>query len=169
MSGTISHSELTIPSSQPQPTLPTISLRYISLPSPLPGHDPNTVRLAVSEGMGAPCRRCLHDASPGEVVDLIAYDPFPSSSVTPYRGNGPIFVHAHECPIFTGDTIPDTQLRRLLSLRAYDEKHMMVASDVIEGNQLEDAGKAMLADEQVMYINVHNAKPGCFAFKIERA
>ncbi|KEF52869.1 uncharacterized protein A1O9_11287 [Exophiala aquamarina CBS 119918] len=75
----------------------------------------------------------------------------------------------HDCPVFMSDTIPDKQLQRLLLLRAYDEKHMMVDSEVVEGNQLEGFSKAMLADEKVRYINVHNAEPGCFAFKIERA
>jgi len=157
------------PSSQMLPTPPTLTLRYISLPTPLPGPDPSTVHRVVSEGMTAPCRRCLHDARPGEEVDLIAYDPFPANSVTPYRGIGPIFVHTHECPLFEGDSIPETQLKRLMSLRGYDDKHMMVAADVTEGYQLEDVSKAMLADEEVRYIMVHNAKHGCFAFKIERA
>ena len=100
---------------------------------------------------------------------MIGYDPFPSDSVTPYRGEGPIFVHTHDCKDFEDGVIPKRQLQRLLSLRVYDEKHMMVAADVVEGRQLEEVGGAMLADEKAKYIHVHNAKPGCFAFKVERA
>lgn len=154
---------------QIQASRPPIQLRYVPLPAPIPISDPNAVRLVVSEGMGAPCRRCLLDASPGEEVNLIAYDPFPSNSVTPYRGNGPIFVHTHDCPVFKGTIIPEMQLRRLLSLRAYNEKHMMISAEVIEGSQLQTISSAILADESASYINVHNAKPGCFAFRIERA
>jgi hypothetical protein len=169
MSSSRSNPEFTKSDTQIQASPPSIQLRYVPLPAPLPISDSNAVCFVVSEGMGAPCRRCLHDARPGEEVNLIAYDPFPSDSITPYRGNGPIFVHTHDCTIFKGSTIPERQLQRLLSLRAYNEKHNMVSAEVIEGGQLKTIGSAMLADEGVSYIHVHNAKPGCFAFKIERA
>ncbi len=125
--------------------------------------------MVASEDSRAPCRRCLLDASPGEELILLAYDPFPANSLTPYRGEGPIFVHAQECNFFKNNVIPERQLRRLLSLRAYDENHMMVAAEVVPGSELESVGGAMLADEKASYVHVHNAKPGCFAFKVERA
>lgn len=56
-----------------------------------------------------------------------------------------------------------------MSVRAYDERHMMVAAEVTEGSKLEKVAGEMLADEKARYINVHNAKPGCFAVRIERA
>lgn len=159
----------TEPRSQLRPDLPPVPLRYVPLPAPLPSHQPDAVHMVAAEDLRAPCRRCLHDAEPGEEVVLLGYDPFPPNSVTPYRGEGSIFVHAHDCNVLNNDIIPERQLARLLSLRAYDEKHMMVAADVIPGSQLEIVGGAMLADEKAKYIHVHNAKPGCFAFKVERA
>ena len=60
-------------------------------------------------------------------------------------------------------------MRRLMSVRAYDEKDMMVAAEVVEGSELETVAGGMLADESARYINVHNAKPGCFAVRVERA
>lgn len=80
-----------------------------------------------------------------------------------------IFVHAHDCGFFDGNVLPERQLRRLLSLRAFDEKHMMVAADVVEGSDFERVAGGMLADEKARYVNVHNAKPGCFAVRVERA
>ena len=80
-----------------------------------------------------------------------------------------IFVHAHDCEVFRGDTLPERQLRRLMSVRAYDEKHMMVAAETVEGSELEEVAGGMLADEHAKSLNVHNAKPGCFAVRIERA
>lgn len=80
-----------------------------------------------------------------------------------------IFVHAHDCGVFKGDTLPETQLRRLMSVRAFNEKHMMVAAEIVEGSELEKVAGEMLADENAKYINVHNAKPGCFAVRVERA
>ena len=80
-----------------------------------------------------------------------------------------IFVHANDCKKFAGNELPERQLRRLMSVRAFDEKHMMVAAEVVEGSELEKVAGGMLADENAKYINVHNAKPGCFAVRVERA
>ncbi|KAF2473355.1 uncharacterized protein BDR25DRAFT_323923 [Lindgomyces ingoldianus] len=146
-----------------------VALKYVALPTPLPAITSTSHSTIASEGMHLPCRRCLLEANPGEKLFLIGYDPFPADSITPYRGNGPIFVHAHDCRPFDGKILPETQLQRLLSLRAYDEKHMMVAAEVIEGKELESVAGGMLADEKASYINVHNAKPGCFAVRIQRA
>ncbi|KZP14524.1 hypothetical protein FIBSPDRAFT_868191 [Athelia psychrophila] len=171
MSPSNSSAESTEGPSQLTANLPPVQLKYVPLPTPLPALD-KPISLAASAGMRPPCRRCLLDASPGEELHLIAYDPFPVDSATPYRGTGPIFIHAYDCGLFDGDALPDRQLRRQMSIRAYDERHMMVAAETIEGgesSQLERVAGGMLADEKASYINVHNAKAGCFAVRIERA
>lgn len=53
-------------------------------------------------------------------------------------------------------------LHRLLSLRAYDENGMMSWADVIEGNILKDKIEETFNNENVVYLHIHNAKPGCF-------
>lgn len=169
MSSTASQTELTESPSFLKAKLPPVQLKYVPLPEPIPTLSDNPIAITASEGMGAPCRRCLLDAQAGEVVHLIPYDPFPADSVTPYRGTMAIFVHAHDCEVFRGDSLPERQLRRLMSLRAFDEKHMMIAAETAEGSELEEVAGGMLADEHAKYINVHNAKPGCFAVRIERA
>jgi Protein of unknown function (DUF1203) len=151
-----------------QPNLPLVQLKYIPLPAPLPALQ-NPITISASEEVRGPCRRCLLDAQPGDMLYLINYDPFPSDAVSPYRGGGPIFVHAHDCGHFSGDVLPERQLRRQMSVRAYDEKHMMIGAETVEGNGLEVVAGGMLADEKVVYVNVHNAKPGCFAVRVERA
>jgi hypothetical protein len=45
---------------------------------------------------------------------------------------------------------------------------MMVGSDVLQGSELEEAAGRMLGDTGVEYLHVHNAKPGCFAVRVER-
>ena len=161
-------SSSTEPPSFLQPNLTPVALKYIPLPEPLsPPSDPITV--IASEGMRMPCRRCLLDASPGESLHLIAYDPFPNSSKSPYRSSSPIFVHAHDCGLFNGDELPERQLKRLLSVRAYDEKDMIVACEVIEGRDFEATVGGMLADSKAKWVGVYNAKPGCFAVRIEKA
>jgi hypothetical protein len=152
-----------------KPNLPPVPLKYIPLPEPVLTLGDDVITITASEGMRAPCRRCLLDAQPGEILHLIPYDPFPPESVTPYRGTMAIFIHAHDCELFSGDKLPGRQLRRLMSVRAYDEKHMMVAAETVEGSELEKVAGGMLADEHAKYINVHNAKPGCFAVRVERA
>jgi hypothetical protein len=161
----------TEPPSQLQTNLAPVPLKYIPLPSPLPTTHTPPLTLTASPSLRPPCRRCLLDAQPGEALHLLAYDPFPADSVTPYRGTGPIFVHAHDCGFFRGTVLPERQLRRQLSLRAYDARHMMVAAEVVvEGAaEFEGTAGAMLADERAAYVNVHNAKPGCFAVRVERA
>lgn len=100
---------------------------------------------------------------------LISYNPFePGAKTSPYQGAGPIFVHTNECDTYSGSKIPDQQLRRLLSVRAYDKEHMMLNADVLQGEGLAEKAREMLTDEKVEYLHVHNAKRGCFAVKIER-
>ncbi|KAF4447190.1 DUF1203 domain protein [Fusarium austroafricanum] len=159
----------TEPPSQLRTGLQPVQLKYVPLSAPVSVSDSSTVTMTAPEGMHLPCRRCLLDATPGEVLHLIAYDPFPIDSVTPYRGNGPIFVHAHDCTPFSGATLPATQLKRLQSVRAYDENHMMVAAETVNGSEFEKVVGEMLADKKSSYVNVHNAKPGCFAVRVERA
>jgi hypothetical protein len=59
--------------------------------------------------------------------------------------------------------------RRLLSVRAYDAQGMMVEADVVDGQQLEPVIDRMLANPNVDYLHLHNAKPGCFAARVDRA
>lgn len=160
--------ESTEPPSQLRAGLQAVKLKYVPLPAPLSNNDGNEITVTAVGDMRPPCRRCLVDASPGEEVKLIAYDPFPVDSITPYRGTGPIFVHAYDCAPFRGDVLPERQLKRLLSVRAYNVDHMLMASEVAEGSEFEEVAGRMLADEKASYIHVHNAKPGCFAVRVER-
>ncbi|OCK94750.1 uncharacterized protein K441DRAFT_677289 [Cenococcum geophilum 1.58] len=66
------------------------------------------------------------------------------TAATPYRGTGPVFVYAHNCGLSDGDALPERQLRRLLSVRAYDEKHMTVSAEVVEGSELGGGSWGML-------------------------
>jgi hypothetical protein len=58
--------------------------------------------------------------------------------------------------------------KRLLSLRAYDDSHMLKESDVVEGRVLRAAIERAFADEMVAYLHLHNARPGCFNCAVER-
>jgi len=116
---------------------------------------------------GFPCRVSLQDAEPGERVVLIPYSHQPAQS--PYRASGPIFVReAAQTASLPPDTIPELLRSRLLSVRAYDEHHLMTAADVIDGQQLESLLTRMFEDEDVSYIHIHFARPGCYACRVDR-
>ena len=64
---------------------------------------------------------------------------------------------------------PEQQRRRLLSVRAYDHRDWMVDAEVKEGRELESLIDRFLADPKVRYLHVHNARPGCYACRVDRA
>jgi len=125
-------------------------------------------RMVVEEKPGTPCRVSLQDAEVGETVILV---PFAHHDVaSPYRASGPIFVRsgARRALPAPGE-VPPLFRHRLLSVRAYDGAGMMVAAEVAPGAELEPVLHRMLAQGSVAYLHVHNAKPGCFACRVERA
>jgi hypothetical protein len=58
---------------------------------------------------------------------------------------------------------------RLLSVRAYDGAAMMVGAEVVSGRELEAAILRLFADGSANYLHIHNAGPGCFNCRVERA
>jgi hypothetical protein len=125
-------------------------------------------RRMVEEAASTPCRVSLEDAQPGERVLLLPY--LHHDVATPYRASGPIFVREHAVTAQPAiDTIPAMLVRRLLSVRAYDRGGMLQASEVIAGPDLAEHVRARFAEPTVEYLHVHNARPGCFNCRIERA
>ena len=117
---------------------------------------------------GYPCRGSLVDAEIGERLLLLPYTHQPADS--PYRSSGPIFVRENATQASpTAGEVPDLVRRRLLSFRAYDGDGMMLDAEVAEGRDLEGVVERLLGDDQVAYIHVHNAKPGCYSCRIDRA
>ncbi len=125
-------------------------------------------RYIVNERPGFPDRIGLRDANPGESVLLVTYVHQPAD--TPYRASHAIFVREGATETFDRQgEVPEVFRGRLLSLRAFDGKHMMVDADTIDGNEVEKLIERFLADDQVAYIHAHFAKRGCYAAHIERA
>jgi len=121
----------------------------------------------VEEAGTAPCRRCLVDVEPGEEAILVSYDPFRADS--PYRGASPVFVHARPCRRYEGSEIPEQQRSRLLSVRSYDDGAMLLDADVVDGGELAPLLEHLLNDPRASFVHVHNARPGCFAVRVDRA
>jgi hypothetical protein len=65
--------------------------------------------------------------------------------------------------------VPEQVRTRLLSLRAYDAAGLLRDAEVAEGRELETVLERMFADTEVAYIHAHNARPGCYSCRIDRA
>jgi hypothetical protein len=128
----------------------------------------NVVRKTVDHHPGFPCRVSLADAEIGETVLLLNYEHQPANS--PYRATHAIFVRegAQEAHPQI-DEIPAVLRSRLLSVRAFDETGMMLDADAVMGEALEPVLERFFADDRVAYLHLHNAKPGCYAARVDRA
>jgi Protein of unknown function (DUF1203) len=125
-------------------------------------------RYVVDKKPGFPCRVSLVDAEPGERVILV---PFVHHAVdSPYRSSGPIFVRegARQATPEIGE-VPESVRRRLLSIRAYDTSGLMVDAEVAEGQELERHVERFLTNPNVAFLHLHNARPGCYSCRVERA
>lgn len=123
-------------------------------------------RIHVEESPGYPCRVSLRDAEVGESVLLLNHVHHDVAS--PYRASHAIFViegaqQAHPA----ANEVPLVLASRLLSVRAFDEAGDMISADVCEGAVLADCIARLGALEGVTELHVHNARPGCYAARVE--
>ena len=117
---------------------------------------------------GFPCRVSLQDAEPGERVVLVPYSHQPARS--PYRASGPIFIReSARTASIAPDAVPDLLRTRLLSVRSYDDNHLMIGAEVMEGGQVESVLGPTLANNLVSYLHIHFAGPGCYACRVDRS
>ena len=115
-----------------------------------------------------PCRVSLQDADEGDRLLLLPY--LHHEVDTPYRASGPIYVREAALRALPAvDEVPALLRSRLLSLRAYDARGMLVWADVVPGTELESGIAQLFARERSAYLHVHYAKPGCYACRVEGA
>ena len=117
---------------------------------------------------GFPCRVSLQDARIGESVLLLNYEHLPVES--PYRSRHAIFVREHAADArLSKNEVPESLRNRLLSVRAFDGNGMMIDADVVDGSDVERVISRFLEHPNANYLHLHNAKPGCFAARVDRA
>jgi len=128
----------------------------------------NAQRVFAAAKPGYPCRVSLMDAEIGEELLLLPFEH--QSANSPYKSSGPIFVRksAVQARAEPG-VIPDYVRTRLLSVRAYDFKHLMIDALVCAGTEAAAAIQKMFANDAVAYIHLHNANRGCFSCAVHRA
>ena len=121
----------------------------------------------VADTDGYPCRISLTDASVGDVVLLVNHLHQPAD--TPYRACHAIYVREGERTFDAIDEVPEQLRRRILSVRGFDAAGMMTRADLVDGADLAAMIGTLFADPGTDYLQVHFAKPGCYAARVERA
>ena len=128
----------------------------------------NIVRRIVDPGERAPCRVTLEDAVEGQSVLLLNYEH--QSAASPYRSSYAIYVTegAGETRRLV-DELPGVFRNRPLALRAFDADGMLIDAELTDYDRIRDSIERQFAAPEVAYLHVHNARPGCYAARIDRA
>jgi len=124
-------------------------------------------RLVATSKPGFPCRVSLADAEIGDELILVNFSHQPGAS--PYRAAHAVFVRsgAAQACLAVGEA-PDQLTSRTLSLRAFDDRAMIVGADLVEGADLGPALDRLLDDPAASYVHIHFAKYGCYAARADR-
>ena len=125
-------------------------------------------RSIASAKPGFPCRISFADAEVGDEVILVNY--LHQDAASPYRAAHAIYVRkgVEQARPAAGEA-PELFRSRMLSLRAFDARRMIVAADLIEGVCLASALEKLFADPAKDYVHIHFAKYGCYAARADRA
>ena len=125
-------------------------------------------RYLVDRKPGFPDRITMRDAEIGETALLLNH--VTHEVDTPYRTAYAIFVREGAEEAFDAvDEVPPAMRARLLSLRGFDARGMLIEADVVDGREAESLIARLFANPRVAYIHAHNAKHGCYSGLIERA
>jgi Protein of unknown function (DUF1203) len=125
-------------------------------------------RYVVDEHPGFPDRIEMRDLEIGERAILLNYEHMDKPS--PYRASHAIFIREGASEAYDReDEIPEVMTSRLLSARSFSTDGMMLDADVLPGTELRDWILKSFADPAVDFIDVHNAKRGCFSGRVLRA
>lgn len=125
-------------------------------------------RRVIADNPLVPCRVSMEHAQPGEELLLLNFEHQPAN--TPYRATHAIYVRKLADRAYDAvDTVPDVLASRLLAVRAFDAQDMMIDAEVCQGALVAKMFEQFLADPQTCYLQVHNARRGCYAARVERA
>lgn len=125
-------------------------------------------RCVATASHGFPCRVSLEDAAEGEELLLLPFVHQPAAS--PYHASGPIFVRrGARQRVLSANEVPDYVATRLMSVRAYNVSDWIIDASVCEGSVVRAEMERFLDNDAVAYIQLHNAKRGCFSCQVNRA
>ena len=122
----------------------------------------------IADGTRMPCRVSLGLAPLGDEVLLVNFEH--QSGDTPYRARHAIYVSRSADKAYDAvNVVPEAIRSRLVAVRAFDAGDMMIDADVVEGTGAAELFEQQLANPRTSYLQVHYAKRGCFAARVERA
>jgi hypothetical protein len=147
--------------------LPAERFQYLFDLSQKELNEQNACRMVVTEKPDTPCRVSMADAEVGDAVVLVNYTHQDAQS--PYRASHAVFAREGVDTAQIGENeVPEVLVSRLISLRVFDENHMMLEADAVSGAELSEAISMAFEDEAAAYIHLHYAKPGCFGASVSR-
>lgn len=126
----------------------------------------------VDDEGGAPLRCCLRHSEPGESIALVSYAPLrrwaaeTGAEPGPYDEQGPVFIHAEECPGWRGEGLAFTNAHRVL--RRYGADGRILGGELV-ADGFEDAVRKAFDDPSVALVHVRAVEYGCFFYEIRRA
>jgi hypothetical protein len=128
----------------------------------------NMLRVTADASPGYPCRVSLRDADIGDELILLNHRHLDGN--TPYSASHAIYVRKNVTQAYAEPgAVPDVLARRLLSVRAFDARKLMVHADVIDGPDLAATLASLFTDPEIEFIQIHYARQGCFAAHATRA
>ncbi len=136
----------------------------------LPDHELKLYRAMriIADDTGYPDRIEMCEAATGESLRLLNHVCQPAE--TPYYATHAIYVRENAVQAYDRiNEVPPVMRTRLLSLRAYNRKGMIIGTEVVHGMETEDAIERLFSDENTAYIHAHNAGRGCYSGRIDRA
>lgn len=125
------------------------------------------VRITVDSHPGYPDRISLREIPAGETALLVNHIYQPAD--TPYYGSHAIYIWegCTKQGVYA-NALPEVLTGRILSLRAYDQHHFLKQADLCDGEWAEGLIQRFFSDQRIAYIQIHNAKQGCYACLAER-
>lgn len=123
-------------------------------------------RVTATSKPGFPCRVTLEDAEIGETVLL--FNHVSNDVAGPFRSSFAIYVRDGAQAARYRDSLPPVFSTRTISLRGFDAEGDLKAAELVAGEGIDPAIRAMLDRPEIAFINAHNAAAGCFAAKIVR-
>ncbi|MEU6573938.1 DUF1203 domain-containing protein [Streptomyces sp. NPDC046805] len=122
---------------------------------------------------GSPLRCCLRHSEPGERIALVAYAPLRRWAVETgaepgaYDEQGPVFIHARQCPGPDGDALPFAGARR--TFRRYSADGHILGGRLVEAtDSFETALRNAFDDPAVALVHVRAVEYGCFLYEVRR-
>lgn len=141
---------------------------YLSKLSDVELKQNNIVKQIVDKKPSFPCRITLEDAEIGEEVFLLNYEFHAVNS--PYKASGPIYIRPNKAQkICEINEVPSLFLTRLISLRGYNEKQMLIFAEVFDGKELKEKIQYAFGNQTIEYLHIHNARFGCYFAQAKRA